>query len=272
MLENFIKLTESYCSIGLTAGFSIMGLEIRWYAVSYIIGLLGGLYYIKYILKLDKIQTSISPKLIDDVFIWIMSGIILGGRLGYVLFYNLHHYLNHPIKILYIWEGGMSFHGGMIGIILSILIFSQKNKIHFLKLSDLIACAAPIGLFFGRISNFLNGELWGKPTNLPWGIIFEKCAGNLKRHPTQLYESLLEGLLIFLILLFLVKKYKILNHPGKTSGLFCILYACSRISIEFFREPDKQLGYIYENITMGILLSIPLIFIGILVIMQKDIK
>ena len=272
MLENFIKLTESYCSIGLTAGFSIMGLEIRWYAISYIIGLLGGLYYIKYILKLDKIQTSISPKLIDDVFIWIMSGIILGGRLGYVLFYNLHHYLNHPIKILYIWEGGMSFHGGMIGIMLSILIFSQKNKIHFLKLSDLIACAAPIGLFFGRISNFLNGELWGKPTNLPWGIIFEKCAGNLKRHPTQLYESLLEGVLIFLILLFLVKKYKILNQPGKTTGLFCIIYAFSRISIEFFREPDKQIGYIYENITMGMLLSIPLIFIGILIITQKNIK
>ena len=136
MLENFIKLTESYCSIGLTAGFSIMGLEIRWYAISYIIGLIGGLYYIKYILKLDKTQTSISPKLIDNVLVWIMSGIILGGRLGYVLFYNLHHYLNHPLKILYIWEGGMSFHGGMIGIILSILIFSQKNKIHFLKLNQ----------------------------------------------------------------------------------------------------------------------------------------
>ena len=166
-----------------------------------------------------------------------MSGIILGGRLGYVLFYNLHHYLNHPIKILYIWEGGMSFHGGMIGIILSILIFSQKNKIHFLKLSDLIACAAPIGLFFGRISNFLNGELWGKPTNLPWGIIFEKCAGNLKRHPTQLYEMLA----YFAIFFYLRYRKQNQHFKGELMFEYLFLAGFSRLMIEFIRTNTKYL-------------------------------
>lgn len=272
MYENLILLTESYCSIGRTAGFSIIGLEIRWYALSYIIGLLGGLYYIKYILKfLDNTKFIISQKIIDNTLIWSMAGIIFGGRLGYIIFYNIEHYFNNFHKIFYIWEGGMSFHGGLIGIIIAIYIFSRKYNLNFLNLTDLLACAAPIGIFFGRISNFLNGELWGKTTNLPWGIVFEKCAGNLPRHPSQLYEALLEGVLIFIVLNFAARNYKILNKPGKASALFCIIYGLSRIAVEIVREPDKQIGYIFGT-TMGMILSLPLILLGIVLIIRKNIK
>jgi len=178
MIDQFIKLTETACSLGLTSGLSIFSLEIRWYAISYILGLILGQLYIKNIITIKKYKNIINHIHIDNFLIWAMLGIIIGGRLGYILFYNFSFYINSPIKILYVWQGGMSFHGGLIGITLSMLLFTIKNNLKFLSFTDLICAAAPIGIFLGRISNFLNGELWGKESSLPWAIVF-KCAGQL---------------------------------------------------------------------------------------------
>ncbi len=261
MFEHIFKFTESACSLGFTSGFSIFSLEIRWYALSYIFGLILGQIYIKNIIKLEKYKNIINERHVENFLIWAMLGIILGGRLGYVLFYNFSYYIINPVKILYVWQGGMSFHGGLLGITLSMFLFTKKYNLRFLTLTDLICAAAPIGIFLGRISNFLNGELWGKKSELPWALIF-KCADNSLRHPSQLYEAFFEGIMIFIILYYFIFKTKILNKPGKISGLFCILYASSRIFIEFFREPDKHIGTLYYNYTMGMALSIPLIILG----------
>jgi len=268
MIDQFIKLTETQCSLGLTSGFSIFSIEIRWYAISYILGLILGQLYIKNIIKIKKYKNFITDLHIDNFLIWAMLGIIIGGRLGYILFYNFSFYINSPIKILYVWQGGMSFHGGLIGITLSILLFTMKNNLKFLNLTDLICAAAPIGIFLGRISNFLNGELWGKESSLPWAITF-KCAGTISRHPSQLYESFLEGIIILIILYYCIFKLNFLKTPGKISGLFCILYASSRIIIEFFREPDRHIGFIYSYFTMGMFLSIPILFIGVYLYLYK---
>ena len=262
MFEQIFKFTETACSIGLTSGFAIFSLEIRWYALSYIFGLLLGQIYLKDIIKLDVYKNIINEKHIENFLLWAMLGIIIGGRLGYVIFYNLPYYIINPLQILYVWQGGMSFHGGLIGITLSMYIFTKINNFRFLSLTDLICAAAPIGIFLGRISNFLNGELWGKKSELPWAIIF-KCAGNSSRHPSQLYEAFFEGIIIFIVLYYCIFKTKILDSPGKISGLFCILYSISRIFIEFFREPDRHIGALYYNYTMGMVLSIPLLFLGI---------
>ncbi len=268
MIDQFIKLTETACSLGLTSGLSIFSLEIRWYAISYILGLILGQLYIKNIITIKKYKNIINHIHIDNFLIWAMLGIIIGGRLGYILFYNFSFYINSPIKILYVWQGGMSFHGGLIGITLSMLLFTIKNNLKFLSFTDLICAAAPIGIFLGRISNFLNGELWGKESSLPWAIVF-KCAGTTSRHPSQLYESFLEGIIIFSVLYYCIFKLNFLNKPGKVSGLFCILYASSRIIIEFFREPDRHIGLIYSYFTMGMFLSIPILLIGIYLCLHK---
>ena len=268
MIDQFIKLTETACSLGLTSGISIFSLEIRWYAISYILGLILGQLYIKNIIKIKKYKNIINHIHIDNFLIWAMLGIIIGGRLGYILFYNFSFYINSPIKILYVWQGGMSFHGGLIGITISMLLFTIKNNLKFLSFTDLICAAAPIGIFLGRISNFLNGELWGKESSLPWAIVF-KCAGTTSRHPSQLYESFLEGIIIFSVLYYCIFKLNFLNIPGKVSGLFCILYASSRIIIEFFREPDRHIGLIYSYFTMGMFLSIPILLIGLYLCLYK---
>jgi len=269
MIEQFLKLTETQCSLGLTSGFSIFSIEIRWYALSYIIGLILGQVYIKNIIKIKKYKTFITNVQIENFILWAMLGIIIGGRLGYIVFYNFSFYINSPIKILYVWHGGMSFHGGLIGITISMLLFTLKNNIRFLALTDLICAAAPLGIFFGRISNFLNGELWGKESSLPWAIIF-KCAGETPRHPSQLYESFFEGIIIFIVLYYCIFKLNFLSQVGKTSGLFCILYSSSRIFIELFREPDRHIGFIYSYYTMGILLSIPMLLLGIYLYLRKN--
>jgi len=271
MFDKFIYLTDSACSIGYTAGFSIFSLEIRWYALSYILGLLLGQKYINFILKTNNLY-NIQPKFIEKFLLWAVFGILLGGRIGYVLFYNLEYYLIYPIKILYLWEGGMSFHGGLLGILISIIIFTKRHNIKLLKFTDLICAAAPIGIFLGRISNFLNGELWGRASDLPWAVKFSKCAGNIYRHPSQLYEAFLEGILLFIILYFCIFKLKHINYSGKITGFFCILYPSFRIISEFFREPDDQIGFIFLNFTMGMTLSFPILLIGIILLNKNKRK
>ncbi len=268
MFDKIIYLTGSACSIGKTVGFSIFTIDIRWYAFAYILGLILGQIYIKILLKTKLQNNKISPQNIEKFLLWAMLGILLGGRIGYVLFYNLDFYLSYPTKIFYLWQGGMSFHGGLIGILLAMIIFCKKYKIPFLSFTDLICAAAPIGIFLGRITNFLNGELWGRPSNLPWAINF-KCAGDITRHPSQLYEAFLEGIIIFTIIYFLINKLKLLNYPGRITGLFCFLYALFRIIIEFFREPDAQIGFIMFNFTMGIILSLPLLLIGMFLLIKN---
>ena len=224
-------------------------------------GILLAWYYVKYLNKLNN-PDAIKPKLIDDLITYIIIGIIIGGRLGYVLFYDLAYNLKEPTNILRTWEGGMSYHGGLLGVITAAFIYCKLYKIPFFKLMDLLACATPIGLFLGRIANFINGELWGRPTDAPWGVIFP---GQIEpRHPSQLYEAFFEGLILFLILFFLYNKIRRFN--GMASGLFLLLYALFRGLVENYREPDSQIGFIFTNFTMGQLLSAPMVIIGIVII------
>ena len=242
--------------------FSIGPLAIRWYSVAYILGIVFTFLMLK---SSNKKLPIMSAKALDDWITWAVLGIVIGGRLGYVLFYNLGFYLENPVQILAIWQGGMSFHGGLLGSIIAMFLFAKKYKIDFLKLTDILAVAAPIGLFFGRIANFINMELYGRVTTSKFGVIFPN-AGDLPRHPSQLYEAFLEGILSFIILFSLANFTKVQNKKGFLSGLFLILYASSRIFIEQFREPDEQIGFIFDYITMGQILSIPLIILGLIMI------
>ena len=237
--------------------FSIGPLDIRWYSLSYIAGILISWIIVrKFLINSNK---NISKEFIDELLNYAVIGIIVGGRLGYVLFYNFEYYFFSPIEILKIWKGGMSFHGGLIGIIIAIIIYSKKRKINYLEITDMIALVSPIGIFFGRIANFINGELYGVPTNKPWGIIFPEV-DNLTRHPSQIYEALLEGLILFVILNFILRK-KILGN-GMISSLFLICYGIFRIISEQFREPDKHIGYVIESLSMGSILSSVMIIFG----------
>ena len=235
--------------------------DIRWYSLAYIAGFIIGSIIIKYLNK--KLLNILSNKQIDSFFIWSILGVIIGGRVGYVLFYQTSYLFINPIYILKIWTGGMSFHGGLIGIIISMYLFCKKNNIQFFYLSDLVSIVAPIGLFFGRIANFINNELYGKITNFPFAMIYPEI--DLQpRHPSQLYEAFLEGIILFIILLTYFNKTKSDPTIGKISGLFLILYATFRILIEFLREPDSHIGLIFNIASMGQILSIPLIIIGII--------
>ena len=235
--------------------------DIRWYSLAYIAGFIIGSIIIKYLNK--KLLNILSNKQIDSFFIWSILGVIIGGRVGYVLFYQTSYFFVNPIYILKIWTGGMSFHGGLIGIIISMYLFCKKNNIQFFYLSDLVSIVAPIGLFFGRIANFINNELYGKITNFSFAMIYPEI--DLQpRHPSQLYEAFLEGIILFIILLTYFNKTKSDPTIGKISGLFLILYATFRILIEFLREPDSHIGLIFNIASMGQILSIPLIIIGII--------
>ena len=200
----------------------------------------------------------------DDFIIWITLGIILGGRTGYVLFYNLPHFAANPIEIVELWNGGMSFHGGVIGCVLAIALFALRRGIPMLSLGDVTAAVAPIGLLLGRIANFINGELWGRPTDVPWAMVFPH-GGPLPRHPSQLYEAALEGVILFIIVGLLVRAGA-LKRPGIVTAVFAIGYGVARITCEFFREPDAQLGFLWGELTMGMLLCIPLVIAGIAVL------
>ena len=242
--------------------FSIGILDIRWYSLAYIASFILGSILIK---KFNKQSFNmLSNKQIDNFFIWAIFGVIIGGRLGYVLFYQLNNFIVDPIYVFKIWQGGMSFHGGLIGIIISIYFFCKKSSVQFFYLSDFVAIVAPIGLFFGRIANFINSELYGRVTDFPFAIIYPEI--DLQpRHPSQIYEAFLEGLLLFLILIVFFNKTNSKSYIGKTSGLFLILYSIFRISAEFLREPDSHIGLIFNFISMGQLLSIPFLIIGILI-------
>ena len=241
----------------------IFSLEIRWYSLSYIAGIIIGWYLAKKIFIYNNIINKF-----DDYVTYVIIGLILGGRIGYILFYNLDYYLHNFFDIFKIWQGGMSFHGAVIGIIISSILFSKKENEDVFKYLDIIAIIAPIGIFFGRIANFINSELYGLETSVPWAVKFIKI-DNLYRHPSQLYESVFEGIILFIILIyFWTKDY--LKIPGKISGLFLIFYSIFRFIIEYFRSPDEQLGYLILNLTMGQLLSFLFFITGFSVYYLKD--
>ena len=241
----------------------IFSIEIRWYSLAYIFGILIGWLYCKKILIKDK---NIS-KLFDDLISYLIIGIILGGRLGYVIFYNLEYFSSNPIEILMIWQGGMSFHGGLLGVLASTIIYAKKHNVNKFIFLDLIAGSAPIGIFLGRIANFLNSELYGRETDILWSVIFTKI-DNITRHPSQIYEALLEGVILFFILFFFIKKNYLLK-PGLISSLFLIFYSLFRFLVEFFRVPDEQVGFIYLNLTMGQMISIIFFAFGLFLFLIK---
>ena len=236
--------------------FQILSLEIRWYSLAYITGIALGWVYCKK--KLIKDQYILD--IFDDFITYLIIGVILGGRIGYALFYNLKYYLENPIEILMVWNGGMSFHGGLIGIIIASGLFASKYKVNQFVFLDLVALSAPIGIFFGRISNFINSELYGKVTDLPWSVQFI-LVDNIQRHPSQLYEAFFEGIILFIIMLYFFKK-NYLQNPGKISSLFLIFYSLFRFFVEFFRSPDPQIGYLFMNLTLGQLISVLFLLSG----------
>ncbi|MCB1652141.1 MAG: prolipoprotein diacylglyceryl transferase [Alphaproteobacteria bacterium] len=241
--------------------FSIGPFPIRWYALAYLAGFLLGWRYCMHLAGLDK-DTRPKPEDIDDFLPWAIAGVILGGRLGYILFYNASFYAQYPLELIKLWHGGMSFHGGALGVILSMLIYSWRHKISRLRLADMVCATVPIGLFFGRLANFINGELFGRITESPWGMVFPR-GGPLPRHPSQLYEAALEGFVLFIILFILIRIRAVRERPGIVSGAFLALYGGFRALIEFVREPDTQIGLIGNMISMGQILSLPMIAVGL---------
>ena len=256
--------THNLDPIAIDLGF----FALRWYSLAYILGILIGWWLGKKIIskKFDKPNFDFDIKEFDNLITYIIISIIIGGRLGYVLFYNFAYYIDHPLDIIKLWEGGMSFHGALIGIIFGTYIFSIKKEISLIFLLDIISCVSPIGIFFGRIANFINSELVGKATDVSWGVVFPKI-DFIIRHPSQIYEALLEGLLLFLILNLILLKKNYIN--GTCSSMFLMLYGSFRIFCEFFREPDSQIGYILNLFSMGTLLSIIMIIAGMIMFWKR---
>jgi phosphatidylglycerol---prolipoprotein diacylglyceryl transferase len=251
--------------------FHVGPLEVRWYGLAYIAGLVLGWAYARWIVAQDRFWGDVprpSVAGIDDLLIYMAAGVILGGRLGYVIFYNPGHYLAHPEEIVSWQIRGMSFHGGLAGSVLAIYFFARRQRVSFATVLDIAAVAVPIGLFLGRIANFIKPELWGRvcsePCDVPWAMVFpDDAAGPLPRHPSQLYEAGLEGIVLFLVL-FIAVRLGALRRPGLAGGIFAIGYGLARIFVEFFRQPDKQLGFLLDTnwLTMGMVLSLPLLAAG----------
>lgn len=246
-------------------------LAIRWYSLAYIAGLLVGWWYCLRLLKNGALWSPAGPPAtrdqVSDLLTWIIVGVIVGGRTGFVLFYNAEYYFANPLDAVKIWEGGMSFHGGMLGVVVALVVFSWKNSIPLLSLSDMIAAVVPIGLFLGRLANFVNGELYGRVADVPWAFVFPHDPSQLPRHPSQLYEAALEGVVLFIVLRFLTHRAKALRYPGIVAGTMLLGYAMARISVEWFREPDTQLGFLAGNwLTMGMVLSTPMGVAGAILI------
>ena len=210
-----------------------------------------------------------TPAQIDEFFIWTVLGVVLGGRLGYVLFYKPWFYLTHPLDILRIWDGGMSFHGGFLGVVVACLIFGRRIGTSLDRMLDLGAASVPVGLGLGRLANFVNGELWGRPTDVPWAFVFPNDALQLPRHPSQLYEAVLEGLFLFVAVRIATHRYGALQHPGRAAGIFALGYGLSRILVEAVREPDPFLGYFAGGLTMGMILSLPLCAVGVWLLLRS---
>lgn len=235
---------------------------LRWYSLAYLFGLASAWYLAQRMLS--RYKTDVAPEMIDDAVFYSAIGVILGGRLGYVLFYNFEHYLENPMRIFALWEGGMSFHGGLVGVIVALYLYTRKLKIPFLALTDVAACVTPLGLLFGRLANFINGELYGRvTTSVPWAIIFP-AGGPFPRHPSQLYEACFEGFVLFVCLYTLwTRSVWVRIRVGFTSGLFLTGYAVARFVIENFREPDAQIGFLFARVTMGQMLTLPMLIGGI---------
>lgn len=242
---------------------SVGPFAIRWYALAYVGGIVGGWWLARRVAAAKQYWGGVSPMRredIDDVIVWVALGIVLGGRLGYVLFYNPAYFAAHPAEIVVLWRGGMSFHGGFLGTILGLLLFARARGIPLLSILDVAAIVTPIGLLLGRIANFINGELWGRVTDVPWAFVFPG-GGPQPRHPSQLYEGALEGLVLFAILLYAWRRGA-LKYPGLIGGIFVGGYGVARIVSEFFREPDAHIGYLTGGLTMGMLLSLPMLVVG----------
>jgi phosphatidylglycerol:prolipoprotein diacylglycerol transferase len=236
---------------------------IRWYALAYIVGILLGWVYARTLVRNQKLWGGSPPMTtldIDDFIVWVTLGIILGGRIGYVLFYNPSYFAEHPMEAFQLWKGGMSFHGGFTGCVLAVVLFARKNNVSILSLGDVTCATGTLGVLLGRIANFINGELWGRETDVPWGMEFPS-GGTVVRHPSQLYEAGLEGLALFIVLALLIRGGA-LRRPGLITGAFAVGYSLARSFCELFREPDAQLGFLWDSITMGTLLSIPLFLFG----------
>ena len=244
--------------------FQIMSFEIRWYSLAYILGITIGWILCKKIFIKDL---DINQRF-DDFISYLIIGIIIGGRLGYVLFYNFNYYINNIVDIFKIWQGGMSFHGGLLGIIVASILFAKKNNQDTFIYTDLVSLVAPVGIFFGRFANFINSELYGKVTEVPWAVTFVQV-DNLSRHPSQLYEAIFEGIILFILLLYFRNK-NFLEKPGLISGLFLIFYSVFRFCIEFFRVPDEQIGYLIFNLSIGQIISLVFIMIGTIVFYLKN--
>ena len=241
-------------------------LAIRWYSLAYIAGILLGW---RYMLGLARGQPGgADAAAIDDLIVWMVLGIVIGGRLGYVMFYKPAYYLANPLEVAFVWQGGMAFHGGLLGVMVATVLFARRRKLALFTLADLIACAAPIGLFFGRLANFINGELWGRVSDVAWAVVFPG-GGPEPRHPSQIYEALLEGAALFLLLLALWRLTRLRERPGALSGVFFCGYGVARIFVELFREPDAHLGYLIGGATMGQLLSLPLVGFGLWLLLRR---
>jgi len=245
--------------------------QIRWYSIAYILGILIGWIYANKIIRLTTENkynfTQISESKFNDLIIYLVIGIILGGRLGYIFFYNLEYYSQNFLEIFKVWHGGMSFHGGLLGVIISIIIFSKKTKINFFKFADIVSCVAPIGIFFGRVANFINGELYGKISTVPWSVIFPG-AGNVSRHPSQIYEAILEGIVLFIIVNYFAFKKKLLFKTGYISSFFLVSYSVLRLFGEIFREPDIHLGFFFNYFSLGALLSLITLTAGLIIFLS----
>lgn len=248
--------------------FQLGPVAVRWYALAYIFGVVLGCTYGAMLLRRKDLWKDDKPPLqpgdVWDAAFWVVIGIVIGGRAGYVLFYNLPYYLANPLEIFAVWDGGMSFHGGLVGLMLSIGLFTRAKGGSVLSAMDILGAVSTIGLFLGRVANFINSELYGAPTTLPWGIIFPTDPAQLPRHPSQLYEALLEGLLLFVVIRIATHVFFALRRPGLVAGIFGIGYALSRIAVEFVRLPDVQIGYLFGGwLTMGMVLTLPVLALGI---------
>ena len=261
---HFVSLGLS--PIALDLGF----FQLRWYSLAYIIGILAGWWYLLKLLA--QPDAPMARRHADDLVTWATLGIILGGRLAYVIFYDPARFLAAPGDIVKLWEGGMSFHGGVVGVSLAIIYMAWRNKLNWLRVHDYVACAVPIGLGLGRLANFVNGELWGRPTDAPWGMIFPSAPDALPRHPSQLYEFALEGVLLFCVLWLMFFKTDARKKPGMLVGTFLLGYGLARFIVEFFREPDIQLGTLSWGLTMGQTLCLPMIAGGLFLIATAPVR
>jgi phosphatidylglycerol:prolipoprotein diacylglycerol transferase len=251
--------------------FSLGPLSFRWYALAYVAGLLFATWYMKRLVTTPRLwganEPTLTPRGLDDFFIWSLLGVIVGGRLGYVLFYKPLHYLQHPLEIFATWDGGMSFHGGFLGVVIACLVYGRRHGKSLDRMLDLGAASVPVGLGLGRLANFINGELWGRPTDMPWGVVFP--GEEVARHPSQLYEAALEGLVLFALVRVGTHHFGVLKHPGRASGIFALGYGLFRIIAEYFREPDAHIGYIAGIFTMGMVYSLPLVAVGIWLLLRS---